>query len=201
MNDEQRLNAEQLWLATSRRLPADTALDAETAAWREGFIALGSALETAVDETDLLDRLRVSVRAASDRAAEFTDEHGCLRMRQELVVPSSAKSAAPWALLFSAALAAATLIAIVRIGTEWQRGNNAAVAVVQTPGNAAVAQNDVQQPVPLPVGWNDPLDDELALAAATMGQFSAGRRGVDESLLDMNQELFLLSQELLGESL
>jgi hypothetical protein len=93
------------------------------------------------------------------------------------------------------------LLAIVRIGAEWQRVEREAVAVAKAPRNAAVATSDVPEAAPLGIGWHDPLDDEIALAEATMGQFSAGSRGVDESLFDMNQELFLLGQELLGESL
>jgi hypothetical protein len=116
-------------------------------------------------------------------------------------VPQRAIFAGDWSVLVSAALAAAALIAIVRIGTEWQRVERGAMAVVKAPLDTAVATSDVPEAAPLGIGWDDPLDDEIAMAAATIGQFSADKRGVDESLFDMNQELYLLGQELLGESL
>jgi hypothetical protein len=215
MNDEPVLNEEQLRLATSRHLPANAALDAETAALREGFVALGSALEATgqFDEAGLIERLRKvtvpekpGVEQCSRKGAEAQRNLDCAAL--DSLNPSPCSSAplrenfaGDWSLLFNAALAAAALIAIVRIGTEWRRGERAAVAVVKAPNDTAVVDNDVPAAAPLGIGWNDPLDDEIALAAATMGQFSAGSRGVDASLLDMNQELFLLSQELLGESL
>jgi hypothetical protein len=49
--------------------------------------------------------------------------------------------------------------------------------------------------------WNDPLDDELALASAAIEQFTSRSRGFDDSLLDMNDQLRALSQELTNETL
>jgi hypothetical protein len=195
MNDEQLLNEEQLRLATSRTLPADVLLTEETAALREGFVALGKSLEVAsgpIDEAGLVERL-------CKLATEEFSRGGAEARRVRTRVAESAQS--DWSLLVGTALALATLIAIVRISTEWQRADIGAVAVAKAPPDAAVATSDVPEPAPLEISWNDPLDAEIAQAEATMGRFSAGSRGVDESLFDMNQELFLLGQELLGESL
>ena len=47
MNDESKQLERRLEQATARQLPADTTLDSETAALREGWLALGQLLEAA----------------------------------------------------------------------------------------------------------------------------------------------------------
>jgi len=62
-------------------------------------------------------------------------------------------------------------------------------------------KNDKTLAIVTAVAWSDPLDDEIALAAATLDQLSSRHRGFDGSLLEMNERLEALSQELSIESL
>jgi hypothetical protein len=50
-------------------------------------------------------------------------------------------------------------------------------------------------------GWTDPLDEEIAFAAVTLEQLGSRSRGVDGSLLEINDRLDALFQELSVESL
>src|SRR4029079_8433024 len=180
MNEELNLTDEQLRQATSRSLPADGALDSDTAAARESFLALGSAIESAAhdfDQTALLTRLP----------------------DQCVSLPEQFARNGWWPLIVSGALAAGMLLAIARIAVERQRSPDRAT-ITQSPTKALPKQ---KSPIMAPVSlvWSDPLDDEIALAAATIDQFSNTARGFDGSLLDMNDQLQALSRELLGETL
>ena len=183
MNDELKLTDEQLRLATSRTLQPGVSLDVAATAARDSYLALGSVVESAAgdfDEADLIARLsKVCVETTSSVVVE----------------PRTSSARDWWPIVLSGALAAAGLVAIARIALVSQQAN---------PLIAVVAKPD--QPALIPfarsaVAWNDPLDDEIALAAATIEQFAGRRRGFDGSLLDMNARLDALSQELLGESL
>jgi hypothetical protein len=90
-------------------------------------------------------------------------------------------------------------LAIARIAIERQRGTDQ-VALPQAPNISAPAGMTGLVPT-TSVAWNDSLDDEIALAAATIDQFSHSPRGFDGSLLDMNDQLQALSRELFGETL
>jgi hypothetical protein len=109
-------------------------------------------------------------------------------------------------LVLAGALAAAGLIAIVRIARD-SRTTGVQVAKVERspqspaggviaagPSRSMIAWNDSD-------GWNDSLDDEIALASARIEQFTSRGRGFDDSLLDMNDQLRALSQELTNETL
>jgi hypothetical protein len=177
MNDKVNLNDEQLRLATSRSLPQDCALDTDTAAARDSFLALGAAVESAArgfDEKALIKQLATTPVALPDRPQRDW-----------------------WPLIVSGALAAGMLLAIVRIASERQR-TNTQMAVARL-GNTTPAKTPFVTTASL--AWNDPLDDEIALAAATIDQFSNTARGFDGSLLEMNDRLEALSRELLGETL
>lgn len=187
MNDDHELTEEQLRLATSRALVEGAKLDAETAALREGFIALGSALESATgrfDEMGLIERLTASSHDVED-ACE-------LRSKSELV------SRNWWTMVLSGALAAAALVAVIRIAIE-SRENVATVGPSQ-PALSAPEQEDATL-TSLAEAWNDPLDDEIALAAETIGQLASRHRDFDDSLSEINQRLEALSMELGSESL
>jgi hypothetical protein len=124
-----------------------------------------------------------------------------------VVVPQQRELHRDWmSLILTGALAAAGLLAIVRIATDsLTTGGQAAqiekpartpiVATVEAaPSRSMFAWNDSP-------GWNDSLDDEIALASARIEQFTSRSHGFDDSLLDMNDQLKALSQELTNETL
>src|SRR5689334_7840926 len=97
MNDDLKLADDQLRLATSRSLPADSALDANTSAARDSFLALGSAVESAArnfDQAALLSQLTTSREQTSSR---------------------SLSSQYAWPLIVTGALAAGMLLAVARL--------------------------------------------------------------------------------------
>jgi hypothetical protein len=187
MNDDLELTDEQLRLATTRSLPAGAALDAETAASRDDFLAVGSALESAAgqfEEAALVGRLQKS----------------CLELQRASGSRSKPRLAGHdwWAIACGAALAASALFAIARIAFESRQRD--AIVATAIPGGLGPTRGGVPHMMPASA-WNDPLDDEIALAAATIDQFASRNRGFDDSLFEMNERLEAMSQELLGESL
>ena len=185
MNDELPHTNEQLRVATTRSLPPSTQLDSETAAARESFLSLGSAIESAsgtFDESALLARLNKS----------------CLESPVVPLKPSQSKR--DWlSLLLTGALAAAALVAIVRIANEPSGTGQPVAAIKWSP--ALIETGGIRTPEQLVLAWNDTLDDEIALASATLQQYSTRNRGFDGSLLDMNDRLEALSQELSNDTL
>jgi len=188
MNDDLNLTEEQLRIATSRTLVERDKRGADTLTAHESFIALGSALEAAAgqfDEAALVARLKDSCLDPSEAP--------------ELRVRPPAAAANWWMLVLSGALAAAALVGIVRMVIESRRPE---IAAVQPPTQRTFEQAQEDAAIAaLADGWNDPLDDEIALAAETIGQFATRHRGFDDSLVEMNQRLEALSLELGGESL
>jgi hypothetical protein len=193
MHDQLEQSEQQLRLATSRSLPAGTELDAEAAAERDGFLALGGALDAAaaqLDEAALIARLRQT----------------CLTKDDAPIALPSRRSASTWQMVFSVALAASALVAVVRITAPLQVTLPAAKMLVakqeppQSPDMAAA--HGVAEPIsPARRFWFDPLDDEIALAQAEFQHLAGGDRGVDGSLSQMNDRLEALSQELFQGSL
>jgi len=193
MHDESEQNEKQLRLATSRSQSVGASLDAETAAERDGFLALGGALDAAAgqfDEAALIARLQQS----------------CLSKEAAAVVLPSRRTASTWQMAFGVALAAAALVAIVRITTPLSvmlPANKIAVAKHETPQSPGANRTpDAAEMISPSRGpWLDPLDDEIALARAEFHRLSEGERGVDGSLSRMNERLEALSQELFQGSL
>jgi hypothetical protein len=186
MNNELELTDEQLRLVTSRSLVADASLDSDTTAARDGFLSLGAAVEAAAgnfDEAALLARLQKSCGNAP------------------AVVPKHRESKRDWlSLVLTGALAAAGLVAIVRIGADsMTTGTQIAKSENSIPKAAGPAVAMV--PSRSLFAWNDSLDDEIALASAAIEQFASRSRGFDDSLLDMNDQLRSLSEELTNETL
>jgi hypothetical protein len=185
MNDELKITHEQLRLATSRTLPSNASLDSETTAVRDGFLSLGAAVESAAgnfDEAALLARLQKSCVAT-------------------VVPPQRQEWPREWmTLILTGALAAAGLIVMARIATESQpTGPQVAQAENSAPMRTVSPPETMSNRSMF--AWNDPLDDEIALASATIEQFTGRSRGFDDSLLDMNDQLRALSQELTNETL
>jgi hypothetical protein len=182
MTSDQQFNRQQLEAATSRLLPADTVLDAETSTLRDGFIALGKAVEAAdYDEAALL--ARVQAACESDRTPP----------------QPRAISTASWTLLLSGALAAAALIAMARIAVIWPDRHQVVVAPPSPEldeVDSATASFDAWLPA-----WDDPLDDEIAAAENSLADLSDRWTGIDGSLSNMNQSLESLSDDLSDGSL
>jgi len=194
MHDKPELSEQQLRLATSRSLPSGAALDAEAAAERDGFLALGGALDAAAgqfDEGALIARLQRTCLTKDDAT---------------IALPPPGRASSTWQAVFSVALAAAALLAIVRIA--------APLAVTSPARKMLVAKQESSRSPKMPRAagiaeatslsrglWFDPLDDEIALAQAEFQRLAGGERGVDGSLSQMNDRLEALSQELFGGSL
>ncbi len=185
MNDNLPLTDNQLCLATSRSLPADAHLDSDTAAARESFLSLGTATESAAsrfDEAALLARLQQS----------------CLQSPAVTLKPTEPKR--DWLpLVLSGTLALAALIAIVRIATDSNSAEQEVATVTWSP--SAGGAGTVLTPAQLTPAWNDAIDDEIAIASATLQQYSTRNHSFDGSLLNINDRLEALSQELSNETL
>lgn len=179
MNNELKLTDDQLRLATSRSLSEDVPLDNDIAASREAFLSLGASVESAAHnftEAALLARL----------------QNSCVHA--PIILPQRPNSRHDWiSLVLTGALAAAALVAMARIVTDSSAGRQHLAVKVKTIEGVTG--------VPMVPAWNDSLDDEIALASATLDQFNSRTRGFDDSLLDMNDQLQALSQELTTETL
>jgi hypothetical protein len=156
-------------------LPPGAPLDTQTAATRDHFLSLGAALESAANDLD-----------ESAIIAHLSREQTCSR------TPATNYS---WPILLSIALAASALVAIVRIVTMLPE-SNPQIAIVTEPNRETTVQKQTPS-----LAWNDPLDDEIALAAAKIEQYRTRGYSFDGSLRDMNERIDALSQELSAETL
>ena len=193
MNDELCLTDEQLELATSRQLPVGRALDGDLAAVHTNFLALGQSLEQAGGS---LDKQAILVGLQSRLDNDLTSAPSAIPAT--LVRMKSFKTVG-WPSI-ALTLAAALLVAlfVVPRADENNRRTQQPVADLES----AITTDEVDESEPQTfVTWHEELDDEIALAAATLSQWSTSTRGVDASLSNMNDELSALSEELLGESL
>jgi hypothetical protein len=187
MTSDEQLDRQQLEAATSRTLPADSPLDAETSALREGFLTLGRAVDAAgadFDEAELVARVR------STCASQPT-----------LLAPSAAPR--NWSLMLAGILAASALIALVRIVATWPAIGDALVVKPPkgTPAQIAKLSSREAEGQGAGVTWDDPLDEEIAAAESSLADLSGGPTGIDGALSDMNQTLEALSDDLSGGSL
>jgi hypothetical protein len=186
MNDDLNLTDEQLQLATARSLPSKTTLDSETLAARETFLALGAAANAAAgdfDEAKLIARLHQSC------LNDVTSSEKAIVHRPAMLQR--------WPLLLGGVLAASILVALTWFAVTSQ--SNSSGQIASNPSTPL--RTSKQLPMLKAVAWTDPLDDEIALAEATLDQLSARNRGFDGSLLQINERLEALSQELSVESL
>lgn len=201
MNDDVSLTDEQLQLATSRHLPKGDPLVGDLAAVHTTFLALGRALENAggaIDEAALLAGIQRRL------AAEPIDP-----LTIAPVVPIKTQRLTPVGWLATAlTTAAAVLIAVsnfsgvdepVEIAQETVKV--VPQPIFKTETSVADYPLDEPEPSPAPFNWGEELDEEIALAAATLNQWSTNTRGVDASLTNMGNDLSTLSEELLSESL
>jgi hypothetical protein len=193
MNRDQQHEREQLEAATSRAAGV-AAQDAETAALRGGFVALGQALETAAadyDEAALIARLQAS----------------CAGDLQVAVPQPADRSAKLWQLVLTGALAASALFAIVRITISWSAGNVVAVAPAAPSGPDIAVQQETPvvdiEPDALAQSdaWDDPLDEEIVAAQDSLAELVGSPQTIDGALSNMNQTLEALADDLDGGSL
>src|SRR5262245_5856624 len=183
MNADSQLTNDQLRLATTRNAKAETGEQPETAADRKAFLSFGAAVEAAAgdfDEAALISRLKEC-------------ELPCPASEKIAVTPSTSRHGW-WLVIACGALPATVLFAVGRI-------------VLLPPDNTIESSRETDLPdvnegpgMGLASIWHDPLDDELALAAATIEQL-ATRRSFDGSLWQVGQRLDALSEELSHESL
>jgi hypothetical protein len=194
MNDEFSISDEQLQLATSRRRPPSSALDGELAAVQATFLALGESLERAGGDID-----EQAVLAGVQRRLNVEGAHApaCMPVA---AVKTQGLTPVGW-IAIALSVAAAVLIALSILPRGGESIEVVQHPVVKTAAQIAGEPLDERERLPTPFAWDDPLDDEIALAAATLDQWSTSSRGVDASLTNMSNELSALSEELLSESL
>ena len=143
MSDELFELERRLTAATAPECPAYLLSDAETAAMREGWLALGELLEAAQPMLDEPVRLPE---------------------------PPNRRLSARWKLAATAALAATVLLGVM-LGRRFVEGNRQG-GIASTPEGVAVGVErpnaPSEQPRTMPTEeslvWDDPLDEEIALA-------------------------------------
>jgi len=135
---------DRLTAATAPECPAHLLSDAETAALRQGWLALGELLEAA--------------RPTGDVSIGLPELPG-------------RRVPARWRLVAAAAVAASVLLGTT-LAWQWVAGSRRGGMSPLSEGRAvAVGESDAasEQPWPLPtedeLAWNDPLDDQIARAA------------------------------------
>jgi hypothetical protein len=189
MNEDLQFTDEQLRLITSRKLRTTVQLDSETAASRDTFLALGSALETAAGDFD-----------EAALVSQLQDQPAAISVSREQACSRSFANRTQLSFIIAAVLAACALIAIVRTSILSLPAGSGIAQLQQASSGMDVKSNKQLVHSSSP-GWNDPLDDEIAVAALAIDQISGRSRGFDSSMYDMNLQLEALSQELLSESL
>lgn len=195
MADHGPLDRLQLEAATSRKQPSGAALGGETSALRDGFMALGRAVEAAAD-------------ADFDEAALVARVQAMSAVESAPIRPVRAVGI-NWPVLLSGALAAAALIALVRIAANLPESDQIVIAPRAAtqdstlPHEQGFADNGSSDPASdsANLAWDDPLDDEIAAAQSNLADLSGRLTGIDGSLSNMNQTLEALSDDLSGESL
>jgi sirohydrochlorin ferrochelatase len=187
MNDRQQHDRQQLEHATSRELPADVQLDDRARSLREGWLALGRAVERSGSEFDS-DALtaRLQAELATIQPAEAA--------RQQA-------NASWWAVLLGTALALTMLIAAIRSlnndGGQLPVANHP--AAIGEPRTITSTNSAVEEAA---LGaWSDPLDEELDKASEVVQSLVAGPPTIDDSLSGLSEQLQSLASEFENGSL
>ena len=178
--------ADKLHRATSRNLPADAELDAQTAALRDGWLALSQLLEAADAE----------------------------QPEPVVTLPAAAIAVRPgklWLAIF--ALAASLLLVAAGawlVATRWNTvgGGGSQVATSPqpkdevSPGVAPVPSNAVaNDAINGELAWDDALDDRIADASEAARRVQTVSRGADRDLDFVNWRLEEISRDLATDSL
>jgi type VI protein secretion system component VasK len=175
MTDREPNDRKLLELATSWSLAPGTLLDESAAELREGWLAMGRALDgqnANFSEADLFARL---LNEAEQRVEP--NQPARVKQRDRL-----------WPALLASALALGLLVAVMN--TSWV-GNQPKIATAPNSDQPAV---DAAR-------WTDPLDDELDAAAQQVSTLVVQGTGVDASLSNLADHLESMSDELTNGSL
>jgi hypothetical protein len=195
MNEHEELDRDELERATSRSLADGAPRDSRSAALRDGWLALGRAVESGnagFREDVLLERL--SARCASQPSPQ-----------PALVEPAAKSTSLPlWPLLLGAALALAMMVAVVRTLNLGSTGGTVVpppLVVQEHPSvPAPIAPESAEAPAAI-AAWTDPLDDEIEQALTQLRSAASRSGGVDDSLTALQTQLQQLSADLAGGSL
>jgi hypothetical protein len=190
MNDELNINDEQVRLATMHLLPDDAPIDAETAALRESFLALGDALDVAAGEFDK------AALVAKLRCASKTNDFAGPVARA-----ATADNFQHWQWLLGGALALSALLVVASLLSNWRSQPATVQAPVRIPVDRGPAIASDTHAATAHYAWDDILDEEIALTQAQIFLLERRSQGLDGSLSHMSQQLESFSQELLGEPL
>lgn len=180
MIDDQSYNQHQLEQATNRSLPEGMPVDEEAVELREGWLAMGRALDSesvGFREEELLARLLPVVNR--DVALQGQER------------PS--RTDRIWPALLASALALTLLVAVVRM--FWRDGNDESIANSPSP---SLPQTQLVRST---AAWSDPLDDEILGAAERLREIVAQGTGVDASLSTLSDHLESMSDDLTESSL
>ncbi len=187
MNDRPPLDQQQLEHATSRELPADVQLDDETRSLREGWLALGRAVERSNGEFD-----------AGALAA---------RLQAELVTVQPAESARKqansswWTVLLGTALALTMMVAAIRSLNNDSGQLPVTNNPIQQDETIAIAPTDAVVDETALAAWSDPLDEELDKASEVVQSLVSQPLTIDDSLSGLSEQLQSLASELENGSL
>jgi hypothetical protein len=187
MNDRHEFDQQQLEQATSRELLADLTLDEETRSLREGWLALGRALEQSRSDFDA-DSL------ATQLQAELTAVQPAETARKQ-VTPSW------WPLLLGMALALTMLVAAIRSLNDDSGQLPVANHPTTSDEPSAIAPADAAVADAAVAAWSDPLDDELDEASELMQSLAARPPTIDDSLSGLSEQLQSLASEFENGSL
>ena len=175
MNDSR-----QLELATSP--VATESLDAETAAMREGWLALGQAVDAA--------------NGAFDADAALVKLRDSLEMENRVTLGQPA--GADKSLSYSGFLLAAALVVLAAF----------AIGILQRPQNGSIgalaerSDNDATNTIATAAGpWSDQLDADLNAAVLRIQEVSWQPTSLDASLIELDGRVVELSSDITGESL
>jgi len=195
MTSQHPRDQKQLEQATTRSLPLgtpfddSTALDDNTAALRDGWLSLGSAVDRAnadFSESELLTQV-LAVQDVNPR----------VEPARPATMPQPVEAWRGWPAILAGALALTMLLAVAR--TLWEASRepiaaNSPVTPESLPSSDAYTAGDES-------GWSDPLDEELDEAAEEVRSLVAQTSGVDASLSSLSEQLESMSDDLTNNSL
>ena len=188
MNDRQPHDRQQLELATSRELAADVQLDDETRSLREGWLALGRALEQSRSGFD-------AEALATQLQTEFATIQPVEAARKQV-------NSSWWTVLLGTALALTMLVAAIR---SLNNDGSGQLPVANQPTASdepsTIAPPDAAVEKAALAAWSDPLDDEIDEASELVQSLVAQPPTIDDSLSGLSEQMRSLASEFENGSL